>query len=90
MLLIGGCGEQPDTRYSRLAMYQSLDHDEVVVIEIKRDEPPNIPKTIRNSLGDESSQWTQEIITTTIQTGGGDISSKHIEGKWTQGDTLSL
>lgn len=81
MLLIGGCGEQPDTRYSRLAMYQSLDHDEVVVIEIKRDEPPNIPKTIRVSLGDESSQWTQEIITTTIQTGGGDISSKHIEGK---------
>ena len=71
-------------------MYQSLEHDEVVIIEIRKDEAQNTARTIRVSLGDSYSQWGQEIVITKIRTGGENISSKHIKGKWQQADTLSL
>ncbi len=71
-------------------MYQSLEHDEVVIIEIRNDVIQNASKTIRVSLSDGYSQWAQEILTATIKTGGENVSSKHIKGQWQQADTLSL
>ena len=71
-------------------MYQSPEHEEVVIVEIKRGEPPNDRRTVRLSLGDGYSEWTKEILTTSVLTGGSNVSSDNVKAKWQTTNTLTL
>ena len=90
VILLCACGEPPDSNFSRLTMYQSLEHDEVVVVEIKRAEPANELREVRVSLGEAHSQWTKEVLSTHVFTGGSNVSSDNLKAKWLSPDTLSL
>lgn len=79
-----------DASFSRLAMYQSLEHEQVVVVEIKRGEPASKRRSVRLSLGDDYSQWSEEILSTSIATGGDNVTADNLKAKWLNADTLTL
>ena len=83
-----GC-EQP-VNYSSFAMFQSLEHDKVVIVELA---PPDLaygPTQVRVSISEGTSGAVTEVLTTKLSNDGTTITHENLKGQWQNADTLLL
>lgn len=84
-----GC-ESPNSHYSRLAMFQSLEHNTVVVVDRLQATDSGRVTAIRISLGHEYDERLVELTRVAIGRGDGDITSKNVKAAWSSSDILKL
>ena len=83
-----GC-EQP-VDYSSFAMFQSLDHDKVVIVELAPPALANGSTQVRVSLSEAGTAEATELLTTRVSADGGTITHENLHGQWRDADTLLL
>ena len=84
-----GC-ESANSHYSRLAMFQSLEHNTVVVVDRLQATDSGRVTAIRISLGHEYDERLVELTRVSIGRGDGEITSGNVKAKWFSSDILKL
>ena len=82
--------EAVDQQYVRIAMFQSLEHDAVVVVDRLQAKDSGQVSAIRIGLAHDYDDRSTEITRVPIKRGDGEINSKNIVASWSSADTLRL
>ncbi len=84
-----GC-EAVDLHYARIAMFQSLEHNAVVVVDRLQAKDSGRVTAIRIGLAHDYDDRSTEIIRVPIRRGDGEINSNNVVASWSSADTLRL